>query len=72
MVIDFSKTFEHENVPTLMHNLRAKGVGGRVLDLFRSMYCGTTSRVEVNGILTKRKVGINSGIAQADVISPLF
>ena len=67
--IDAEKAFDRVDRDLLLYKLLNIGIGGRMYDIIKNIYTGTSSCINVNGFMTKYFQSIN-GVRQGDCLSP--
>ena len=69
--MDAEKAFDRVDRELLLYKLLNIGIGGRMYDIIKTIYTGTTSCVNVKCFLTKYFQSKN-GVRQGDCLSPTF
>lgn len=70
--LDFSKAFDKVSHVHLMAKLRALGIGGPLLDWFRSYLTGRTLRVRFASDISTSCINVSSGVPQGSHLGPFL
>lgn len=68
---DFSKAFDKVSHRKLLEKLHRQGIGGRLLDCFRSYITGRTQRVQIGECLSFT-INVSSSVVQGSHLGPLL
>lgn len=68
---DFSKAFDKVSHRKLLEKLHRQGIGGRLLDWFRSYITGRTQRVQIGECLSFT-INVSSSVVQGSHLGPLL